>query len=71
MLLPLMAASFIAYGVSTMICKQPIYRALSEAFVWVEPETKEDEKPEEEEGEAAPAEGEANTAADDKPSDRV
>jgi H+/Cl- antiporter ClcA len=71
MLLPLMAASFIAYGVSTMICKQPIYRALSEAFVWVEPKKEEDEKPEGEEGEAAPAEGEANTAADDKPSDRV
>jgi H+/Cl- antiporter ClcA len=32
MLLPLMAASFIAYGTSTIICPQPVYRALAKAF---------------------------------------
>ena len=37
-LLPLMATSFIAYGVSRVICPQPIYRSLAEAFIWKPPE---------------------------------
>jgi len=32
MLLPLMAAAMIGYGVSTLICETPIYRALALAF---------------------------------------
>jgi len=33
MLLPLMIASFVAYGISTIICPVPLYRALAEAFL--------------------------------------
>lgn len=37
MLLPLMATSFIAFGVSRIINPQPIYHALAEAFFWQPP----------------------------------
>ncbi len=33
MLLPLMIASFVAYGISAIICPEPLYRALAEAFL--------------------------------------
>ncbi len=33
MLLPLMIASFVAYGISTIICPEPLYRALADAFL--------------------------------------
>jgi H+/Cl- antiporter ClcA len=33
MLLPLMAASFIAYGSSKLICHEPIYRTLASGFL--------------------------------------
>lgn len=39
MLLPLMAASFIAYGVSRLICPEPIYRVLAQRFIIGEPLT--------------------------------
>ncbi|MCG6976952.1 MAG: chloride channel protein [Acidiferrobacterales bacterium] len=44
-LLPLMATSFIAYGVSRIISPQPIYRTLAEAFVWQPPEEETEQKP--------------------------
>lgn len=33
MVLPLMATAFIAYGVSKLICQEPIYRALAQSFL--------------------------------------
>ena len=45
-LLPLMATSFIAYGVSRVISPQPIYRTLAEAFVYQPPEEESEPKPE-------------------------
>jgi H+/Cl- antiporter ClcA len=33
MLLALITTSFIAYGVSHLVCPQPIYHALSQAFL--------------------------------------
>lgn len=39
MLLPLMAASFIAYGTSRFVCPEPIYRVLARRFVRGEPMT--------------------------------
>jgi H+/Cl- antiporter ClcA len=33
LLLPLMATSFIAFGVSRLVCKKPIYVALARAFL--------------------------------------
>jgi len=39
MLLPLMATSFIAFGVSRIINPQPIYHALAEAFFWQPPQS--------------------------------
>jgi H+/Cl- antiporter ClcA len=41
MLLPIMATAFIAYGVSRMVCREPIYRALAWSFL----ETQEPAKP--------------------------
>jgi len=43
MLLPLMATSFIAFGISSLICKEPVYRALAEAYVYRGPEPKPEE----------------------------
>ncbi len=73
MLLPLMATSFIAYGISTLICKQPIYRALAEAFVYRGPEPQPEVEAEAEvaEPESATAEDGEQTPAGDKPADRV
>jgi len=37
MALPLMAASFIAYGASRLVCREPIYRALARRFMEPDP----------------------------------
>ncbi len=42
MLLPIMATAFIAYGVSRLVCREPIYRALAWAFL----ENQQQKKPE-------------------------
>jgi len=44
MLLPLMATSFIAFGVSRIINPQPIYHALAEPFFWQAPVEKTDDE---------------------------
>jgi chloride channel protein, CIC family len=44
MLLALIATSFIAYGASRLVCPQPIYHALSRAFLRAEAETQNDNK---------------------------
>lgn len=41
MVLPLMATSFIAFGVSRAINPQPLYHMLAEAFLWQPPEEQE------------------------------
>jgi len=45
MLLALIATSFIAYGASRLVCPQPIYHALSQAFLRSEAETQGAGKP--------------------------
>jgi H+/Cl- antiporter ClcA len=37
MALPLMAAAFIAYGASRLVCREPIYRALARRFMEPDP----------------------------------
>ncbi len=34
MMLPLMATSLLAYGVSRMVCKRPVYHAIAHSMVW-------------------------------------
>ena len=52
MLLPLMATSFIAFGVSRIINPQPIYHALAEAFFW-QPSPEDSVKAEKSDGQSA------------------
>jgi H+/Cl- antiporter ClcA len=45
MLLALITTSFIAHGVSHLVCPQPIYHALSQAFLGAEAESAKAEQP--------------------------
>ncbi len=48
LLLPLMATAFIAFGVSRLVCRKPIYQALARAFMIPPPATAPEKPPESE-----------------------